>query len=565
MKKLVFLAAILSFITVQAEDLGMGRPYDYLHVHVAPDPVNARNGNFYLPLPDYYQSCFGFPLEVYRSYNSYSTRNGPFGPGWTFNYDIQIVVGDKGSLQIVEPDGFVNEYIAVEQADQNPAQIIQKILAAKKQEDVEYTKKKEGKGEAYYKDIEQKLRKDPEFLKRQQERYVGASKVSSASGKYVSYSRGTTYVTKTSAGYTRTTSLGQKEEYNTDGMITRISDRNDNELRFSYDKKSRLNKVLDACGNYIDISYDANNKIAKIKDSYSKEMSYQYNKDLMLISSKGTDKQVIMYSYDKMLRMDTLTFKEDNSKTTIQYDPKSGKVISQNGPGKKVTTYEYSKVGGTISTRIKDNQGENTLYEYIDKEGKIKQTDAKGVTTTTILSECCGKPTLIETSTGIRDTFDYDKDGNLIAKTDSKGQKITFEYEPRFRQVSEIKDPSGEVIRYRYDQKGNLTFAQKKAADAKGSSPFVKLSYEEHGKISNIIDDLDQEVKFNYSRIGKPSSIELWKNKRKSSEIRVQYADDGTMSNLEYVPNNPETANMIKETLKNYLMLLKPAGIDFEI
>jgi hypothetical protein len=37
------------------------------------------------------------------------------------------------------------------------------------------------------------------------------------------------------------------------------------------------------------------------------------------------------------------------------------------------------------------------------------------------------------------------------------------------------------------------------------------------------------------------------------------------MENLQYVPNNPETANQIKETLKAYLMLLKPAGIDFEI
>ena len=85
------------------------------------------------------------------------------------------------------------------------------------------------------------------------------------------------------------------------------------------------------------------------------------------------------------------------------------------------------------------------------------------------------------------------------------------------------------------------------------------------GKINNIIDDADQEVKFTYSRIGKPSSIELWKNKKRQSEIRVDYTPEGEMQNLQYIPNNPETANQIRETLKNYLMLLKPAGIDFEI
>ena len=560
MKKLTFLA----FSSVSAIDLGTGRSGDYLHIHVAPDPVNARNGNFYLPLPDYYQSCFGFPLEVYRSYNSFSTRNGPFGGGWTFNYDIQIAVTDKGSIQIIEPDGFINECVAAEQANESSGNVIKKSVAARKAEDVAYMKKKDGKGEAFYADLEKKLKQDSDFLKRQTDRYIGASKKSSQSGKYVSYARGTTYLTKTDSGYTRETSTGQEETYNLDGGIIRISDRNGNELKFTYDKKRRLNKVLVSCGNYLDIFYGDNNKISKIKDSFSREMSYQYNKDLQLISSTGTDKKTIAYTYDKFLRMDTITFKEDGSKTIIVYDPKTSKVIAQEGPGKKKTTYEYNKVAGTISTRIKDNQGENTLYEYMDKENKIRQTDANNVVTTTVLSECCGKPLLIESSQGIKDKFEYNKDGNLISKIDAKGNRTTFDYEPRFQQVSEIKEHTGEAIRYRYDQKGNLTFAKKTSADEK-SSNFVKLTYETHGKIQNIIDDQDQEVKFSYSRIGKPTSIELWKNKRRASEIRVQYNDDGDMENLQYVPNNPETANQIKETLKNYLMLLKPAGIDFEI
>jgi YD repeat-containing protein len=564
MKKLILAAILLVGSPGFAVDLGAGLPGDYLHVHVAPDPVNARNGNFYLPLPDYYQSCFGFPLEVYRSYNSFSTRNGPFGGGWTFNYDIQIAITDKGSIQIIEPDGFVNEYVSTEQANESPANSIKKIVAARRAEDAAYMKKKDGKGDAFYTDLEKKLKQDSDFLKRQSDRYIGAKKASSASGKYVSYVRGTTYLTKTDSGYTRTTSTGQEEQYNLDGGITKISDRNGNELTFTYDKKRRLNKVLDSCGNYLDIFYGDNNKISRIKDSFSKEMSYQYNKDLQLISSTGTDKNTIGYTYDKFLRMDSITFKDDGSKTTMVYDNKTGKVLSQTGPGTKKTTYEYSKTGGTVSTRIKDNQGENTLYEYMDKENKIRQTDANNVITTTVLSECCSKPVLIESSLGIRDTFEYNKDGNLISKTDAKGNRTTFEYEPRFQQVSEIKEHTGEAIRYRYDQKGNLTFAKKTSADEKQSN-FVKLSYETHGKIQTIIDDQDQEVKFSYSRIGKPTAIELWKNKRKSSEIRVQYNNDGEMENLQYVPNNPETANQIKETLKAYLMLLKPAGIDFEI
>jgi YD repeat-containing protein len=562
MKKLVLLAIFSFFSTSYAVDLGKGQPYDYLHVHVAPDPVNARNGNFYLPLPDYYQSCFGFPLEVYRSYNSFSTRNGSFGYGWTFNYDIQIVVGEKGSLQIVEPDGFVNEYIAMEAAELSTATVIKKIVEARKKEDVEYTKKKDGKGAEFYQELEQRLRKEPEFLKRQRERYLGAQKETSTSGKYVSYNRGTTYVTKTSAGYTRVSETGQSEEYNKEGYITKIADRNGNALTFSYNQKSKLSKVADGCGNYISISYNANEKISKIRDALSREMSYQYDKDLNLILSTGIDKQSIAYTYDKLGRMDTILFKDDNSKTTIQYDPKNGRVIAQNGPGTKKTTYEYAKIPNGISTRIKDNQGENILYEYIDKENKVSQTDANKVKTTTVLSECCGKPVLIENSQGVKDSFEYDDKGNIVSITDAKGAKTLFEYEPRFSQPSMVQYSNGETIRYRYDQIGNLTFAKKSLGK---TSSQVKITYESHGKMVSIIDEEEQEVKFEYSSIGKPVSIALWKTGQKVSEIRVKYNKEGDMDSLQYIPNKPETGNMVREALKRYLLLLKPAGIDFEI
>src|SRR5258708_4451274 len=82
-------AFCLTFVALsQAEsltDLGSGRYGDVLHIHHAPDPVNVRTGNFYLPVQDYYLPCFSFPLEIYRSCNSVSTRNGPFGKGWNFN------------------------------------------------------------------------------------------------------------------------------------------------------------------------------------------------------------------------------------------------------------------------------------------------------------------------------------------------------------------------------------------------------------------------------------------------------------------------------------------------
>ncbi len=88
--------------------LGKSNGFDKFYVHHAPDPVNLRTGNFFLPIKDLSLSCFGIHLEVYRSYNSFSKKNNSFGVGWSSNYDIKIAISDVGTLKIVESDGFVN-------------------------------------------------------------------------------------------------------------------------------------------------------------------------------------------------------------------------------------------------------------------------------------------------------------------------------------------------------------------------------------------------------------------------------------------------------------------------
>ena len=232
---IAILLATLSASATPANDpgLGWGKEGNILYVHHWPDPVAVRNGNFFLPAQDYYMACFGFPLEVYRSYNSVSTRNGPFGRGWTFNYDIQIVVDESRGMTIVEADGFVNDYSPVESAVGPGKDVIDLILAARKKEDATYTGNLEGKGEAFYTDLRKKLEADPALLKRQSERYLGSQSKTSPSGKYVSNRRGTTHLEKTPSGYVRTTETGRTETYNPKGLLVRVSDRNGNGLKFT--------------------------------------------------------------------------------------------------------------------------------------------------------------------------------------------------------------------------------------------------------------------------------------------------------------------------------------------
>ena len=358
-------------------DLGKGRPGDILYVHHAPDPVNVRNGNFYLPVQDYFYPCFGFPLEIYRSYNSVSTRIGPFGRGWTFNYDIQIAVGKGAGLRIVEADGFVNEYVPASVSAKSRANWIKQIIDRRRAEDIKYAGVPKSKFKKDYSSFRKKLESDDTFFQRQQKKYaVGIDEFANVK-KFVSHERGTTFLTKTSTGYLRTTETGRTESYDKGGLLLRISDRNGNALRMNYDRKSRLTRVTDTCGQALQFRYSRSGRIIQATDSKSRKLSYKYDKEDRLVSAIDMDAGNTRFKYDKRHRMTRLLF-ADGEKTTISYHKNTGFVSKQVGPGSKITNYKYGKKGKTTWAEVKDNQGTSNRYEYIDSENKIIFVDSTG-------------------------------------------------------------------------------------------------------------------------------------------------------------------------------------------
>lgn len=559
LKLLSFIFLLLPLSSeLYAKNLGAGKIGEVFHIHHFPDPVNPRTGNFYLPIQDYFQPCFGFPLEIYRSYNSVSTRNGPFGRGWTFNYDVQIVVDERADMNVVEADGFINEYKPIELEKENKENVIQKILESRKKEDIKYLGKPDGKGAGFYNRYKRRLQTDEAFLKRQRTRYLPLHSKISKSGKYVSHSRGTTYLEKTSKGFLRTTESSRKEEYNSRGFLTRVSDRHENEIQLTYGKESRLSRVHDGCGQYLQISYNSSGKITSIRDSLNRKLAYQYDAQDRLILASRTTGEKTRFGYDKKHRLTSIEFGK-GTKTTIAYDPKKGRVIKQVGPGKKVTTYQYGKSASKTWTRIKDNQGLNDLYEFLDSDNKTVFTDKNGKKVITIVSSCCGKPISIKNERGFGDEFRYDEKYRLISKTNSKKQTTTFRYDPRTSFPTEIRAHDNSFIRFLYDKKGNLTFARK------SNGEYVKLRYEKHGKVQSMVDHKDVAIAFDYNRIGKPIRIAKSIKGKKTESIQIAYDRMGEILQVDLHPNRPETEKRIKETLANFLELLQPAGIDLAI
>ena len=73
------------------------------------DPINIKDGNFQITESDFLIPGSGFSLSLDRSYNSQNNlKEGPFGFGWTFNYDVtllEITDGINNQVIIKRGDG----------------------------------------------------------------------------------------------------------------------------------------------------------------------------------------------------------------------------------------------------------------------------------------------------------------------------------------------------------------------------------------------------------------------------------------------------------------------------
>jgi len=564
MKKILFIFSLLflsnygfAIETNPSRCLGKSSDFDRFYVHHAPDPVNARTGNFYFPVQDLHLPCFGLSLEVFRAYNSFSKANGLLGVGWTFNYDLKISIGDVATLKVIEADGFINTYKSESLLNVQKGQVIDKIIQAKKTEDMQYSKRL--KSEEYYDKMRIRLATDTSYYQRLKSRYVKSPKRKVELGKYVSTARGKTTIIKKKDGYIRIKQNNIKEFYNKKGYLTRIEDVNGNFLNFSINKKGKLKRVSDGCRHFLLITYNKRGKIIKITDSLGRAIQYTYNESDLLTSATTLSGKTIKYAYNQYRDMTELTT-EGGQLVTIKYGKKKRRVTEQKGPGKKVTKYKYAQKGKNYKRAvISDNRGTYEKLEFYKNELKTVQTDKKGNQVITVLSKTCSKPISVTNKKGKGSKYTYNDKGNLTEKIDQNGNVVKYEHHPQFDIPTKITDQEGNRLTFLYDTRGNLTYANFK------NHGWVKIRYEKHGKYQSLSDNKGNIINYTYNYFGKPIRIEKKVKNKTTGAIITKYAPTGEIRNIKYEPNNAKIIEDIKVTLRNIFELIKPSGINFQI
>jgi RHS repeat-associated protein len=313
----------------------------------------------------------------------------------------------------------------------------------------------------------------------------------SNAGKYTpqksNYPALTKYANNT---YTLENKNGLIYSFDTNRIITGITDRNSNSLAFSY-TSNNLTGVTDPSGRTITLQYDPSNRISLISDPMGNGHSFTYTgQTLTGVSSQivGLGTQYWVYTYDgngnMLTRTDpgsfTTTYTYDGGyrlyqstdpqtkNRTIAYNPsQSTTQITEKDGG--VWTYFYDAVKGALTAKT-DPLGNTTHYTYDTQWNLVTVTDPRNYAT----------------------SYTYDANGNVTSITNPLGNITTYAYNA-LNKITAIGYPGNATAGFTYDTTGNLT----SATDPMGN--LTQYGYDSRGNLTSATNALNQTTTLNYN------------------------------------------------------------------
>jgi YD repeat-containing protein len=532
--------------------------------------VSLKNGNFFMSYTDVAYPG-GFEPRLERVYNSKSAYKGMFGMGWGCEFEPYLTVFASGAIVVKEfGGGAANAFVPVEASPEEFENEVDAIVQAA----VKAGNVKSGAGADAYR---ARLRTDAYLRNQEWETYHKLQLVASRQlplGTVVwSNKFSHQYIKRARDGYVRVFSNGRVEYFDDAGKLKRVVDKNANYIDFSYDDEGRLRSVVDNLGRSIGLSYNSQGFVSRLEADRARVATYEYDNRDNLIHSVDVDGNDYRYEYDARHNMTRISYTDGTSMEMAYWalDRKEHikRVKDRDGT---VTTYDYtvdpnddghltvtSDVAGADGTSIFKSK-----YEYFAKR------DARGVewtqrmistldgeVTETVYTEGSGLPLSITRGAEVT-KFEYDAKGNVTRK-ETPTEITELRYDPQVEKVSYVarsykSEPQSAIwSKFAYDPQGNLLFAEN------SDNRSVRLEYDEHGRISSMVDQEKRRIEFSYNINSKPIEIRQVVGD-KVGRIVITYTPDGEIEKVDS-PEGRSIALEVTTAFQNLLEIIRPAGV----
>ncbi|NES96694.1 MAG: RHS repeat protein, partial [Desertifilum sp. SIO1I2] len=299
-----------------------------------------------------------------------------------------------------------------------------------------------------------------------------------------------------------------KYEYDAQGDLVAVKDREENRTQFKYEDEDRphfLTEVIDPLGQTgVKTEYDELGRLKQVINGANVPIFMEYKPEESIQIVRDVYQQPTIYRYDE--RGNVLEVKNALGHSTFfEYDENNNLKQSKDANG-LITKYEYDNFGNLKSRS----------ESYCGCPGVVPGT-------TYYTYNNYGQPTDIVLPTGASLHLEYDRFGNMLSMKDGKGSVIqSFTYYPNGLVKTET-DSTGTTT-YEYDAVGNVI----KTIDADGG--VTTMEYYTDGKLKKMVEDNGTPLDLSDDEVSTFTYDELGREKRADygNGIWVEYGYEGT-------------------------------------
>lgn len=423
-------------------------------------PVTFSNGNMYHRFTDLLIPTRGPALQLIRTYNAQSDETGPFGYGWTHNYQMRLSeVGGTGDVMFLNESG--GRYLFVTNGDGTYESPFGLFLTLTKASGMFELRNRYGTVWAF-----------------------------DGSGRLMSI--------------TNRNGNAQTLAYS-GGRLSTVSDALGRELTFTYDGQGRITAVSDFAGRTWSYAYQGGELASSTTPSDSDTLAYTTHYDYYdeqplahnlrnITDPRGYSLSFAYYADDKVFQ----TIDQEGDVTTYRYLPfrRETQVVSEPGAA---WTFRYDPHGFTAQIRLPD--GSTRLRAWDGVGNLTAYTDGLGYTTEMTYD---GRGNLLTTTDPLNHTTSATYDPTFsqpTSFTDARGNTTTFAVDPANGNRLSVTDPLGHVMGYTYDGFGNLT----SVTDANGH--ITTFSYDANNYLSEVRDGRGETWLLVHDSLGRLTSV----------------------------------------------------------
>jgi YD repeat-containing protein len=524
--------------------------------------VDMKNANFSNTWIDLDLPGTGYDLKISRTYNSRSLFNGMFGFGWCSDFETTIEVTAEGNLKLTECGAgqellFSPRELAKKDIDKTVKSIVAKLKAEKKLDD------------RSIKILADKMATDSDLRSKYAINYKLSIPVKEGT-QFLANGREVENIVFGKGYYTRNMPDGSSMRFSSSGRLTHMYDKNGNFLKFEYSKDNTVKEASDNNGRKLSFKYFNNKKVKSITGPSGLSVSYKFTNldDLTYVKNSWTN--VYTYEYDDLHNVTKVVW-PDKTFVVIAYDKKRDWVVGFTDRDQCNETYKYEfsdndpknhywstvkKVCG--KEVVNESRHEFWYTQRADGETFLQRvaSNVNGNVTDISYHEVYGKPVSIQRNSDVY-KFEYFSNGLVKVKT-GPNTKLVFDYDSKVKKVSRVitstMNPKGKVVStkktdFRYDKKGNLTYAQ----NSDGQK--INMTYDNKGRIATITDQAKKLVKIQYEeRFGKPALV----TRPGLGTIKVTYKSGGEIDKVNSA-EGPSVAMQVASTFNNLLDIISPA------